>query len=137
VHWFPEDGRPHLLSDPPPAVVVLSRPPSGARSGRMGHPHIDELGEALRTGVPVVLWDRREGGDPAFRAALRSLLEGNDPRELPDIVKTLRTAAEGGDSEDHMSVGRHVALLWDDPSRMPVACEGFSALQSTDGEERS
>lgn len=137
VHWFPEDGRPHLLSDPPPAVVVLSGPPSGARGGRMAHTRIDELGEALRIGVPVVLWDQREGADPAFRADLRSLLEGNDPRGLPDIVKTLRTAAEGGDSEEHMSVGRHVALLWDDPSRMPAAREGTAALQPADGEGRS
>jgi hypothetical protein len=135
VHWFPEDGRPHLFSDPPPAVVVLSEPPGGTRGEGGGRGHRDELGEALRVGVPVVLWDRRGGDDPAFRAALRSLLDRHDPRGLPDLVKTLRIASSDGDPEEYFVVGRHVALLWDDPNRMPVEPPGTPAVPPTGGEE--
>ncbi|MCP3818657.1 hypothetical protein NLX86_11155 [Streptomyces sp. A3M-1-3] len=135
VHWFPEDGRRHLLSDPPPAVVVLSEPPGGARGEQRAHGYLDELGEALRAGVPVVLWDRRAGNDPAFRTALRSLLGLHDPRELPGVVKALRIASSDRDPEEDLVVGRHIALLWDDPSRMPVATAGTSAVPATTGEE--
>jgi vWA-MoxR associated protein C-terminal domain len=124
VHWFPEDGRPHLLSDPPPAVVVLSAPPS-PRAVRRARGSVDELAEALRVGVPVVLWDRRGEDDQAFREALRSLLNRHDPRELPSVVRALRIASGDrdpeGKTEEDFIVGRHVALLWDDPNRMPVA----------------
>jgi hypothetical protein len=141
VHWFPEDGRAHLLSDPPPAVVVLSAPP-GARDAHRARRQLDELAEALRVGVPVVLWDRREQGDESFRAALRALLDRHDPRELPYVVKALRVASSGHDpeepekeAEEGCIVGRHVALLWDDPSRMPVAPAGTSAVPPATGEE--
>ncbi|MFF0741313.1 trypsin-like peptidase domain-containing protein [Streptomyces sp. NPDC004111] len=141
VHWFPEDGRSHLLSDPPPAVVVLSGPPGGhrhrsVRSGQGERPELDELSEALRVGVPVILWDRRGERDPEFRRALRALLAEHDPRGLPHLVKALRTSADATDAEEYFSVGRHVALLWDDPERMPVAHTGSAAVPPpTPGEE--
>jgi hypothetical protein len=79
------------------------------------------LGEALRAGVPVVLWDRRGSSDPAFRTALHDLLDRHDPRGLPGVVRALRIASSDRDAEAETVVGRHVALLWDDPDRMPVA----------------
>lgn len=141
VHWFPEDGRSHLLSDPPPAVVVLSGPPGSNRSRSVRstqgeRPEPDELSEALRVGVPVILWDRRGERDPGFRRALRALLAEHDPRGLPHLVKALRTSADATDAEEYFSVGRHVALLWDDPERMPVAHTGSAAgTPPTPGEE--
>ncbi|MBT2420242.1 hypothetical protein J7F01_13270 [Streptomyces sp. ISL-22] len=120
VHWFPEDGRAHLLSEPPPAVVVLSEAPGSAQGDAWAHGRTDELGEALRAGVPIVLWDRRGLADPAFRAELRDLLERHDLRTLPGVVKALRIATADRDAEANAVVGRHVALLWDDPDRMPV-----------------
>ncbi|WP_221360970.1 effector-associated domain 2-containing protein [Streptomyces beigongshangae] len=128
VHWFPEDGRAHLLSEPPPAVVVLSRAPGSAEREGGAHGSPDELGEALRAGVPVVLWDRRGSSDPVFRAALRDLLDRYDPRGLPGVVKALRIASSDRDSGAETVVGRHVALLWDDPDRMPVAPAGTPAV---------
>ncbi|MGQ4384801.1 VMAP-C domain-containing protein [Streptomyces sp. SAS_270] len=128
VHWFPEDGVAHLLSDPPPAVVVLSSPPSDT----------NELGEALIAGVPVVVWDRRGGRDPAFRAALREVLRSNDPRRFPGVVKTLRITSRDGDSEGDLVVGRHIALLWDDPNRLPVApSDSDGPGHGRSGEERN
>ncbi|MEU1673855.1 hypothetical protein ABZ752_17745 [Streptomyces roseifaciens] len=140
VHWFAEDGRRHLYSDPPPAVVVLSSPPAGAQGadGARGRP--DELAEALRVGVPVVLWDRRGGGDPSFRAALRTLLDGRDLRGLPGLVKALRIESGDCDPEEEGEdtvagrVGRHVALLWDDPRRMPVMTADAPTGPPVDGE---
>lgn len=137
VHWFPGDGRSHLLSEPPPAVVVLSDSPTGARNEPGARGSQDELVEALRAGVPVVLWDRRGHGDRGFPSALRSLLDKHDPRGLPDVVKALRIAAADGDPENDVMVGRHVALLWDDPNRMPIAPVGTSPVPPTDGEESS
>lgn len=120
VHWFPEDGRAHLLSEPPPAVVVLSEAPGSAQEEAWAHRRTDELGEALRAGAPIVLWDRRGLADTAFREELRDLLERHDARALPGVVKALRIAAADRDAEANAVVGRHVALLWDDPDRMPV-----------------
>ncbi|MFG2683439.1 hypothetical protein [Streptomyces sp. NPDC048392] len=137
VHWYPEDGRSHLLSEPSPAVVVLSEPPGGARDEAGAHRGEDELVEALRAGVPVVLWDRRGVGDPAFRTALRSLLDRHDLRGLPGIVKALRVASIDRDPEGDLLVGRHVALLWDDPNRVPTASTDTSADSGTGGEEGS
>ena len=135
VHWYPEDGRSHLLSEPPPAVVVLSAAPGSVRRAGGAHGSPDELGEALRAGVPVVLWDRRGDNDPAFRAALRGLLDRHDPRALPGVVRALRIASSDRDSEAETVVGRHVALLWDDPDRMPVASAGNAAVSPTVVEE--
>jgi len=128
VHWYPEDGRAHLLSEPPPAVAVLSSAPGSVGGEQGAHGGSDELGEALRAGVPVVLWDRRGAQDPAFRAALRELLDRHDPRGLPGVVRALRIASNDRDSGAETVVGRHVALLWDDPDRMPVAPAGTAAV---------
>ncbi|MEU1517113.1 hypothetical protein ABZ490_34030 [Streptomyces sp. NPDC005811] len=135
VHWFPEDGRSHLLSEPPPAVVVLSGPPDGARSGTGAPGSPDELVEALRAGAPVVIWDKWGDGGATFHTALRSLLGRKDPRRLPEVVRALRIASIDGDPEGDVMVGRHVALLWDDPNRMPVTPAGTSTVPPTDGEE--
>jgi hypothetical protein len=68
----------------------------------------------------VVLWDRRGLADTAFRTQLRDLLARHDLRGLPGVVKALRIAAADRDPEENAVVGRHVALLWDDPDRLPV-----------------
>ncbi|MFI1826197.1 hypothetical protein ACH41E_07020 [Streptomyces sp. NPDC020412] len=117
VHWFPADGRARLLTDPPPVVVVLSDPPGRPKGHRAG---VDELGESLRAGVPIVIWDRRGGIDPAFRDELLKLTARQGIRQLPDAVRSLRIEAGGEDPEGGSSMlGRHAALLWDDPYRLP------------------
>ncbi|MFI1014399.1 hypothetical protein [Streptomyces sp. NPDC020965] len=118
VHWFPDDGRARLLTDPPPAVVVLSGPPRRLGEGEAG---VDELGESLRAGVPIVVWDRRGGTDPVFRDELAELMAQNGIRRLPDAVRSLRIDAKDEDATegDSSTLGRHVALLWDDPYRRP------------------
>ncbi|MER5524254.1 hypothetical protein ABT075_06500 [Streptomyces sp. NPDC002677] len=118
VHWFPGEHADRLLSDPHPVMAVLSEPPGGQGAVGSG---IDELDASLRAGVPVVVWDRRGGTDPAFRRELQELATGKGIHRLPDEVRSLRIAADGGDPAggDSSALGRHAALLWDDPYRLP------------------
>ncbi|MFF7673795.1 hypothetical protein [Actinacidiphila glaucinigra] len=137
AHWFADDGLAHLLSDPPPAVAVLSSAPGSGSTAEAEQRHgPDELGEALRAGIPVVLWDRRGRMDPEFQAAVRAVLDSGDLRRLPALVKSLRIASRDSDSEGAPVVGRHVALLWDDPYRLPVAATDSSPSVRDGWEEK-
>ncbi|MFJ8938670.1 hypothetical protein ACIRL0_23590 [Streptomyces sp. NPDC102365] len=132
AHWFPEDGRARLLIDPLPALVVLSSPPR--RRGEQ-ETEFDELGECLRVGVPVVIWDRREGHDPVFRRDLADLLARRGATDLPDAVRELRILARDDDPESASSlIGRHLALLWDDPYRLPEDPRGTATPEADRGE---
>ncbi|MCX4562063.1 effector-associated domain 2-containing protein [Streptomyces umbrinus] len=132
AHWFPEDGRARLLMDPLPAVVVLGSPPRGRGEQEAD---FDELGECLRVGVPVVVWDRREGRDPAFRRDLADLLARRGAMSLPDAVRELRILARDDDSEGaSLLIGRHMALLWDDPYRLPEDPRGTGPSGAGRGE---
>ncbi|MEU9892226.1 hypothetical protein ACIBCS_19795 [Streptomyces phaeochromogenes] len=116
IHWFPGDGRGVIRTDPP-AVVVLSSPPGPAAAPLGSH----ELAQALRAGAGVIIWDRREDPDPSFRDELTQILGRSDLRRLPAVVQTLRIRAWNGDAGEGSAVGCHLALLWDDPYRLPVA----------------
>ncbi|KAA0935711.1 VMAP-C domain-containing protein [Streptomyces apricus] len=118
VHWFPGEHPDRLLSDPHPVMVVLSMPPGSQENARSG---TDELDASLRAGVPIVVWDRRGGADPAFRSELLELTTRKGIHRLPDEVRSLRIAAEDGDAAmgGASLLGRHAAMLWDDPYRLP------------------
>ncbi|MFJ3665833.1 hypothetical protein ACIPSE_05195 [Streptomyces sp. NPDC090106] len=133
VHWFPDEHPDRLLSAPHPVMVVLSEPPGGLRGASAG---ARELDASLRAGVPVVVWDRRGGIDPGFRSELLELALGKGIHRLPDEVRSLRIAAEGGDAAGGGSspLGSHAALLWDDPSRLPGG-RGEAAESSAQGGE--
>jgi nucleoside phosphorylase len=91
--------------------VVLSAPPL-EDGGRM------ELELALRAGVPVVLWDRRAPLTAEARDTIEELFRG-DPGELPQRVRRLRVEAVMSATDDWSEhLGRHLALLWDDPNRL-------------------
>ena len=118
VHWFPDEHPDRLLAAPHPVMVVLSEPPGAQQNARYG---VDELDASLRAGVPIVVWDRRGGVDPAFRDELQELASAKGIHRLPDEVRTLRIEPGGGDAAGGGSstLGRHAALLWDDPYRLP------------------
>jgi nucleoside phosphorylase len=91
--------------------VVLSAPPLD-NGGRI------ELELALRAGVPVVLWDRRAPRSDEATTEIRELVRG-DPGELPERVRRLRVeAVRAGHDSNGQHLGRHLALLWDDPNRL-------------------
>ncbi|WP_326729829.1 effector-associated domain 2-containing protein [Streptomyces phaeochromogenes] len=133
VHLFPGEHPDRLLSDPHPVMVVLSEPPGGQGGVSSG---ADELDASLRAGVPIVVWDRRGGVDPAFRSELQELATRSGIHRLPDEVRSLRIAAGGGDAAmgGPSPLGRHAALLWDDPNRLPGG-RGETAESSAQGGE--
>lgn len=120
VHWFPDDSRARLLTEPQPVMAVLSDPPGRTPDSSPG---VDELGESLRAGVPIVVWDRRGGVDPAFRDELQELTSQKGIHRLPEALRSLRIEAGGEDAarggSSATTLGRHAALLWDDPYRLP------------------
>lgn len=125
VHWgeHPDPGTDkaalgawdlRMHADADVALVVLSGPPERS-------PGREELGMALRAGVPVILWDRREDQPPDAADTMRELI-GQDPHLLPVRTKRLRVDAAtapvtGGGGHP----GWTVVLLWDDPGRVVEA----------------
>jgi vWA-MoxR associated protein C-terminal domain/Domain of unknown function (DUF4062) len=114
--WIETDdcGGPALYStlrDAPKLIgAVLGQPPKTEPVD----PRRDVLNTLFAAGVPVALWVR--SGDPAaVRAALTSVLAAGTPANLPDRVWRLRKQALR--SADAAHLGRHITLLWDDPTR--------------------
>ncbi|WP_245594729.1 hypothetical protein [Actinospica robiniae] len=99
-----------LRFSPDITMVVLSSSP-GAPTARR------ELVSALSAGVPVILWDRRGVADPAAREALRMLAE-TPPATLLSSLRQLRRQAASAEPDGAASLGRHLAVLWDDPNRL-------------------
>jgi hypothetical protein len=102
-----------LRSDETICAVALGSPPTDwSPSGRT------QLKMALRAGVPLVIWDRRERRGDNFRESVDRLLAG-PPMTLADRVQEFRIQAATSDTvlrEAHL--GRHLAVLWDDPDRL-------------------
>ncbi|MFF3412918.1 hypothetical protein ACFYW8_43725 [Streptomyces sp. NPDC002742] len=114
VLWLGPDHRPVPYG--PPAV------PKSVCAVVLEHSSLtvtaDALATALDAGVPVVLWDRRTGPTDHpprgnFRWTMRELMHGGRSEQLPERVRSLRaeTLRSAG-----MGWGRHIALLWDDPT---------------------
>jgi hypothetical protein len=78
----------------------------------------DVLNTLFQAGVPVIIWSRRppSGGAAGVRDALTGLLDTEPFRKLPDRIWNLRKRAACS-SDDDLHLGRHLTLLWDDPSR--------------------
>ena len=91
------------------------------------------LRAAVRAGVPVLLWSREPGSRPADARLLRTLGEGS-LRDLPAKVMNLRREAAVSEASDH--VGRHVTLLWDDPTR-PVETGTLFTMPSASSSEEA
>jgi vWA-MoxR associated protein C-terminal domain len=95
-----------VLEVPPVCLVVDPAPAAGA----------PVLTAALLAGMPAVIWQRH---GPGFAAALRRILARSHLLYLPHHVFLLRQEADRLGDPDH--VGRHLTLLWDDPSTAPPA----------------
>lgn len=80
-------------------------------------PEADEPGEVmigLRTGVPVMVWQRVDASRSIFEAEMRAMRDA-----LPDLVEKLRLLRSRAlqAARPILHVGSRVALLWDDPDR--------------------
>lgn len=89
-------------------------------------PSKGQLNAALNAGIPVMLWPRTRraghtndgcGGCRRLRELISAIADV-PPDGLPTVVMKLRKLAwKPPAAEDH--VGRELALVWDDPARMP------------------
>ncbi|MER7596865.1 VMAP-C domain-containing protein [Streptomyces hydrogenans] len=123
-HWDTAGSRGHdreqwtstLTADERLVSVALSAPPLPEDRDRDGSQA--SLIDALYAGVPMAVWDRRSSGSADFRKRARRLLTGK-AIELPQRVHQLRkdaATAAAGKRDAH--VGRHLAVLFDDPNRL-------------------
>ena len=93
--------------------MVLSEPP-GDRRGRAWQ----ETALAFRAGIPVIVWDREDCGSRRFRDAVVELFSDGAVDRLPHRVASLRREAlRAADDPGH--AGRSLAVLVDDPGRLP------------------
>ena len=114
VMWLERPGEasqhmlPRLEADDTLCVVQAYRP-------RGDH---EEMRAAVLSGVPAIVWNR-DGLPPAdFARQVRMELFRAGPLGLPGHVRRVRREALSSPAPpDHL--GRCVALLWDDPSRLP------------------
>jgi hypothetical protein len=118
------------------SAVILSEPPPTSSTSRGHH-----LWMALTAGVPVILWDRRKDPPDEFLTVANYLIS-DPPMSLAGRVQKLRQSAAisncGVASDEHP--GRHIALLWDDPTRLvdhvPYVAD-HSSPTALDGEATS
>jgi hypothetical protein len=107
------------------SAVVLGEPPMPSRARG-----IDRLRMALRAGVPIILWDRREQHDEDLKEIIDALLAGA-PLTLARRVKELRSRAAITDAAVRNNhIGRHLTILWDDPDRL-VGSTLYAALDTS------
>ncbi|MGW5638768.1 VMAP-C domain-containing protein [Streptomyces sp. NPDC003832] len=103
------------LLDEEHVAAVLSEPPEDGRV----HGCL-EFRTALRTGYPVVVWHRTSESTTEFRQVLGELFAGGFADLLPRITRFRRQAAALGSAAPEHQIGRHLAVLWDDPDRKPL-----------------
>lgn len=132
-HWHWSDGaKPRQLSvlDAKLATrkdivsLVLRSVPDGCAPG--------EVIVGVRSGVPVMIWQRTESGRAAFENEVKAMRD-----TLPELVERLRElrgkARQSARFDTH--VGSRVALLWDDPDR-PVEPQDPPAAPSEEASTR-
>ncbi|MEU3465787.1 hypothetical protein ABZ721_38350 [Streptomyces sp. NPDC006733] len=103
-----------LKEDEHAVCLVLSQPPGGDETGRQ------EFLAGLRAGVPAMIWHRGDCADPLFREAVSQLVQDRGLGSLAERAAQWRKEALAlgpGAWDGH--VGRHLAILLDDPERKP------------------
>ncbi|MEX0170897.1 hypothetical protein MRBLMG1_003522 [Streptomyces sp. LMG1-1-1.1] len=120
-HWDTAGRRGHdpvqwnsrLTADERLVSVALNAPPLPGPDGSLA-----SLETALRAGVPMAVWDRRPGPSGDFRRRAKKLMKGK-AIEMPQRVQRLRNeAATAAAAQRDVHVGRHLAVLFDDPNRI-------------------
>ncbi|MFD7405192.1 hypothetical protein ACFV7R_21480 [Streptomyces sp. NPDC059866] len=104
-----------LKEDRYAVCLVLSEPPGDdSGTGRR------EVLAGLRAGVPAMVWHRSDCSDPSFQDAIGEILQDRGLGSLAERIGKWRkeALALGPDGWDQ-HVGRHLAILLDDPDRKP------------------
>jgi hypothetical protein len=95
--------------------VVLSEPPAPGNVAAQR-----EVIAALSAGVPAIIWHQVDCSLIEFREAVAAIVADGAVVHLPQRITALRREALRQPGEPHSHPGRHVALLWDDPDRLPL-----------------
>lgn len=90
-------------------------------------PKREWLEAALDTGIPVMVWCRRDctasgeahDAHETFLSQISAALSATDPDKLPAEVMRLRKEARSPVSGNERHHGRNLTLYWDDPARLP------------------
>ncbi|MCC5473966.1 VMAP-C domain-containing protein [Streptomyces barringtoniae] len=118
------DGAQHeqlyarLADDPDVVLMTLASPPD-QRHGR------SELLMGLQAGLPLLLWSRSGPLTEHAHAVAEGALEGQLSEVLGRLTR-LRSAPRTRDHSDEGSVSPCIAVLWDDPNRLPESPEPIS-----------
>lgn len=104
-----------LSSDERIVSLVLSEPPDP--DNEVAH---REIMAALRSGIPAIIWHRQDCSASEFRDAVNAMVSDGGLIHLPQRVAALRREALRMEpSSGGRHAGWHVAILWDDPERLP------------------
>jgi hypothetical protein len=102
-----------LSEDPQLALVVLTSAPSA-----QPRPGADELGVALRSGLPALVW-HPEVSSAALRAVLARLVEDDGLGDMPGRAQALRRADfHAAEKQSAVSFTHGLVVLWDNPHRV-------------------
>jgi hypothetical protein len=101
-------------------LAIFDNPVAGAYVGLAFHPAqgSDLLSVALSGGTAVAVWCRACKRDPSLaKRELTALLKKRGPKDLPELVHTIRNKAEKLADAGHP--GTRIALLFDDYTHLP------------------
>ncbi|MFJ9607430.1 hypothetical protein ACIRS1_13945 [Kitasatospora sp. NPDC101176] len=104
------DVRRWLDSRPQTALLALSFP-YAYHPKRRAVPY-QAVKDAVREGIPVMIWRRDADGSPTELHALMGELDVDQLSALATHVQRRRRAASEDDRSD---LGHHITLLWDEP----------------------
>ncbi|MFC7330217.1 trypsin-like peptidase domain-containing protein [Marinactinospora rubrisoli] len=134
VYWARDRDHPAELPEELEDIDIVACVLVDGPADEMGR---DDLYVALEAGIPVILWRRtatpetpeqRKENEVGFRGLLRSLLAadersappGSHVRELPRSLRNQRVRrGKRASGESELFDPYHVALLYDDPTRIP------------------
>ncbi|MET7698551.1 hypothetical protein [Streptomyces sp. NPDC005485] len=80
---------------------------------------LDALDAVLDAGVPIAVWRRRGPGRGGLGAELADEKKGLDVRQLPALLRKSRIPRPGASAEGACPSPYPLALMWDDPERVP------------------
>ncbi|WP_147280147.1 VMAP-C domain-containing protein [Marinitenerispora sediminis] len=134
VYWAPDRDHPAELPDELEDIDIVACVLGDGPADEAG---LDDLYVALEAGIPVIVWRRaaqpetpeqRKANEIGFRGLLRSLIAADDGlappgshvRELPRSLRNQRVRrGKRASGETELFDPYHVALLYDDPTRIP------------------
>ncbi|WP_405479484.1 effector-associated domain 2-containing protein [Streptomyces sp. NBC_00009] len=87
---------------------------------------LSELTLGLQAGLPVLLWAHQGPLDDTEHAELHRLAETGAWDDLLETVTRLRFSPRTRDDGPEGSIDSRIAVLWDDPSRLPEVPESAS-----------